>query len=284
VDDDMPDEFRLCLIGQGIAQSPSRAMQEAALLASGREGSYEVVDVAPDGLPSVLRGLRSGRWRGANVTIPYKHALAAACDRLEGDALRTSAVNTISVAADGSLVGDNTDAAGFEMGLSAQRLWPLPESRALVIGAGGAAAAVILALSRVPVTRTVVVARRIEAARALIDSLRDTVEGDVGLALWDEDYLSRQLSGADIIVNATPVGLADLPFSPGQLQPSCTVADVRYRPRPVDLVAAAHEAGLRACDGVDMLLHQGMLSFQRWTGDDPPYQAARIALEEALAG
>ena len=85
------------------------------------------------------------------------------------------------------------------------------------------------------------------------------------------------------MVNATSAGLADMPFSPARLQASCTVADVRYRPRPVDLVVAAEAAGLRSCDGVDMLLHQGMLSFRLWTGDDdPPYEAARRALSEEL--
>ena len=278
----MPDPFRLCLIGEGIADSPSQVMQEAALAASGREGSYEIVDVPAQTLPALLHDLRAGRWRGANVTIPYKYALAAACDVLEGDALRTGAVNTITVTPDGRLVGDNTDAAGFEMGLSTRRLWPLPGSRAVVLGAGGAAAAVVLALRRVPVLRTTVVARRINTARALADRLGDAVDSDIGLALWDEDYLARHVATADIIVNATSVGLADLPFTPAQLQTSCTVADVRYRPRPVDLVAASLEAGLRACDGADMLFHQGMLSFHRWTGEEPPYQAARLALDEAL--
>jgi shikimate dehydrogenase len=279
----MGDVVALCLIGQGIASSPSRPMQEAALRAIGRDGSYEIVNVDAAHLPGVLNDLRSGRWRGANVTTPYKFALAAVCDELNGDATTTGAVNTITVTDDGVLVGDNTDAAGFEMALSGRGLWPVAESRAVVLGAGGAAAAVVLALSRVPVERTTVVARRINAARSLVDRLdAGGIAGDVAVALWDEDYLERSLETADIVVNATSAGLADMPFSPAQLQASCTVADVRYRPRPVDLVAASLEAGLRGCDGADMLLHQGMLSLKRWTGEDPPYQLARLALEEAL--
>jgi shikimate dehydrogenase len=273
----------LCLIGEDIASSPSRVMQEAALHATGRQGSYEIVDVDAAGLPGVLRDLRAGRWRGANVTTPYKFAMASVCDQLEGDALTTGAVNTITVEADGRLLGDNTDAIGFEMALSGRRLWPVPGSRALVVGAGGAAAAVLLALSRVPVVRSTVVARRINAARALIDGLAaGGVVGDMAVGLWDEDYLERLVATADIVVNATSAGLAAMPFNPAGLQASCTVADVRYRPRPVDLVAASLEAGLRSCDGVDMLLHQGMLSFRRWTGDEPPYDAGRRALDNAL--
>jgi shikimate dehydrogenase len=273
----------LCLIGEGIASSPSRVMQEAALRAVGREGSYDIVNVGPAQLPGVLADLRAGRWRGANVTTPYKFALASVCDELEGDAVLAGAVNTIAVTDDGSLIGANTDAAGFQMALEGRALWPEPESRALVFGAGGAAAAVVLALTRVPVVRTTIVARRINTARSLVDRLTTGgVEGDVAVGLWDEDYLERLLEAADIVVNATAAGAADLPLTPARLRPSCTVADVRYRPRPVDLVAASLEAGLRACDGVDMLLNQGMLSFRRWTGLEPPFDAARAALEEAL--
>jgi shikimate dehydrogenase len=279
----MEDALSLCLIGQGIASSPSRAMQEAALRARGLQGSYEILNVGADQLPGVLRDLRAGRWHGANVTTPYKFALAAACDELAGDAICTGAVNTITVTADGHLLGDNTDAVGFELALSARSLWPVPDSRALVFGAGGASAAVVLALSRVPVQRTTVVGRRINAVRSLTDRLATGgVEGDIAMGLWDNDYLERLVAGADIVVNATSAGLADMPFSPAQLQASCTVADVRYRPRPVDLVAASLEAGLHGCDGADMLLNQGMLSFQRWTGQEAPYAAARRALEEAL--
>jgi shikimate dehydrogenase len=280
------ESFPLCLIGEGIASSPSRTMQEAALRATGRTGTYEITSVAAAQLPGVLHDLRSGRWRGANVTTPYKLALAAACDELAGDALLTGAVNTITVTGDGRLIGDNTDAAGFEMALGGRGLWPVAGSRALVVGAGGAASAVVLAMSRVPVERTTVVARRINAARALIDGLAaGGSTGDVAVGLWDEDYLERLVGTADIVVNATSAGLADMPFTPAGLQASCTVADVRYRPRPVDLVAAAQEAGMRACDGVDMLLHQGMLSFRRWTGDDElPYDAARRALLAELGG
>lgn len=279
----MAAPFPLCLIGESIASSPSRAMHEAALRASGREGPYDLVSVSASELPGVLHDLRSGRWRGANVTIPYKFALAAACDELEEDAQRTGAVNTISVGADGRLIGGNTDAAGFEMALSGRSLWPLPNSRAVVVGAGGAAAAVVLALSRVPAQRTTVVARRINAARELIDRVAAAgVATELVVGLWDEDYLERVVAAADIVVNATSAGLADMPFRPERLDSACIVADVRYRPRPVDLVAASLAAGLRSCDGTDMLLDQAMLSFRRWTGDDPPYAAARQALAEAL--
>jgi shikimate dehydrogenase len=276
-------QYNLCLIGEGIARSPSAAMQEAALRATGNRGSYGLVDVSAAGLPRVLRDLRSGRWHGANVTVPYKLALASACDSLEGDAARTGAVNTIVVEAGGQLIGENTDATGFEMGLNANRLLPAAGGRAVVLGAGGVAAAVVLALGRLPLARITVVSRRIASAHALIERAGDIPGCEMVVGLWDEDYLERHLAAADIVVNATPAGVSQMPFDPARLR-SCTVADVRYRPRPVDLVAAAQAAGLKSCDGVEMLLHQGMLSFQRWTRTQPPYHAARVALMEALRG
>jgi shikimate dehydrogenase len=279
----MPREFNLCLIGGDVASSPSAAMQEAALRAAGLRGRYDLIGIEAAGLPGVLHDLRARRWRGANVTIPYKIALASVCDLLEGDAQRTGAVNTIVVEAGGRLVGDNTDAHGFEMGLNAARLLPPPGHRAIVIGAGGVACAVVLALSRVPASRITVVARHVAGARALIERLGELEGCELTTGLWDEDYLERELATADIIVNATPVGLPEMPFIPARLPPSCTVADVRYRPRPVDLVDASLAAGLRSCDGFEMMLHQGMLSFHRWTGAEPPYHAARLALSEALA-
>ena len=278
----MSRAFNLCLIGEGIVDSPSAVMQEAALRASRLRGSYALLDVDAAGLPGILRDLRNGRWQGANVTVPYKLALAAACDTLKGDAEASGAVNTITVADDGRLVGDNTDATGFQMGLSAHGLLPPAGARAVVIGAGGAAAAVVLALIRMGMERVTVVSRKIASAHALIDRAGDTGGCELLVGLWDEDFLEHQLGSASIIVNATPAGLAQMPFAPPRLQSSCTVADVRYRPRPVDLVVAASAAGLRSCDGAEMLLHQGMLSFERWTGHPAPYDAARAALHEAL--
>jgi shikimate dehydrogenase len=277
----MTSGLRLCLVGRGIGGSPSPAMHEAALRACGLEGAYEVRDVAPGELPGLLAELRAGAYLGCNVTIPYKAALAAACDRLEGDAELLGVVNTITVEA-GKLIGDNTDADGFELGLSANEMWPKPGSAAIVLGAGGAAAAALLALSRAPAAHIAVAARREAAARALAATMAPVAAVDV--LPWDRIALQAAMERVDIVVNATPVGVADLPFSAHDLWMSCTVADVRYRPRPVDLVEAALQSGHRACDGLDMLLYQGLLSFTHWTGCSAPATFVRRALLAAVAG
>ena len=276
----VPGRFELGLIGSGIQHSPSPAMQRATLRARGLQGDYVVLDVTPTELAGVLERLRDGGLTGCNVTVPYKATLAAACDRLEGDAALCAAVNTVLVR-DGELIGDNTDARGFDLALAYQRLRPEADGRALVLGAGGGAAACVLALSRMRLEEVVVVSRRPEQAEELCRQ----VAPDSARPVWWHDAESLALAAreADVLVNAASIGSAELPFDLELLPPRCMVADLRYRPRPVDLVVAARARGLRAADGAEMLLFQGMLSFQRWTGADPPWHAARAALEEELA-
>ena len=275
-----PRWLQLGLIGSGIRQSPSPAMQRAALRARDLQGDYMAMDVGPAELPALLRQLREGEITGCNVTVPYKLALAAACDRLEGDAAVCQAVNTLLVE-EGELIGGIPDARGFELALTFQRLRPEPGARAIVLGAGGAAAACVLALCRMEVEEVAVVARRPEQAEELC--LRVSPSDARAVDWKDTQAVHAAAREADILVNASSAGVAEIPVPMELLPAGCVVADLRYRPRPVDLVAAAQGRGLRAADGTEMLLFQGMLSFQRWTGVDPPWHAARAALQEALA-
>jgi shikimate dehydrogenase len=255
-------------------------MQRAALRARDIQGDYTVLDVTPAELPGLLRQIREGQLAGCNVTIPYKAALATACDRLEGDAAICQAVNTLLVR-EGELIGDNTDARGFELALTYQRLRPDPGGRAMVLGAGGGAAACVLALCRMQAAEVVVVARRPEQAEDLC--LRVSPGTTRHLDWQDTAAIETAAREADMLVNAASTGVGAIPVPLDLLPSQCIVADLRYRPRPVDLVAAAQARGLRATDGGEMLLFQGMLSFQRWTGLDPPWHAARAALDEALS-
>ncbi|MFN2568526.1 MAG: shikimate dehydrogenase [Candidatus Dormibacteria bacterium] len=273
--------MRLWLIGEGISGSPSPAMQTAAMAARGIAGAYVLRQAPAAQLPALMGELRSGAARGANVTIPHKFAAAEMCDALEGDAAVLRAVNTISVEG-GRLIGDNTDARGFELALRADGLWPGPGCEAVVVGAGGGAAAVVLALSRAPAGRISVAARRPAAADEMVERL-GTVVGVTAVG-WGGAGMAAAVATAAIVINATPGGLPVLPFSVEQLAPAATVADLRYRPRPVDVVVAARAAGRRACDGLEMLLQQGMLSFRRWTGCEPPWPEARAALRDAVGG
>ena len=254
----------LWLLGQGISASPSPAMQNAALRARGLDWEYAIRDVDAEALGAALAELRDGAARGANVTIPHKRAVADACDELVGDAALTGAANTVVVSG-GRLLGHNTDALGLEEALRADGLWPAEGASVVVLGAGGAAAAAVLALGRAAPAGVTVISRRQPS-------------------LWHPSAVHDALadSASSLLINATPAGLADLPVDVAGLPATCTVVDLRYRPRPVDLVAAARARGLAATDGLGMLLHQGMLSFQLWTGVAPPWDEARNALLEAV--
>jgi shikimate dehydrogenase len=271
--------LRLCLVGQGIAGSPSAVMHQAAMLASGVEGTYVLRDLEATELDAFAAELRAGRYTGCNVTVPYKAAMAARCDRLEGDAETLGVVNTITVRG-GRLVGVTTDSDGFELALSETRMWPRQGATALVLGAGGAAAAVALALTRVPLLRLRIAARNPEAAASLARRLDGS--GDVATVTWEPDAIGREGAHASIVVNATSVGLRSLPFDPAALPAACLVADIRYQPRPVDVVSAALASGHRATDGLEMLLQQGLLSFAIWTGLSAPAGAVRSALQRAV--
>jgi shikimate dehydrogenase len=269
----------LCLVGKGISRSPSAVMHQAAMLASGVEGTYGLRDLDASDLDAFVAELRAGRYTGCNVTTPYKAAMAARCDRLDGDAEPLRVVNTISVRG-GRLVGVTTDADGFELALSEARMWPRQGATGLVLGAGGAAAAVALALTRVPLLRLRIAARNPDAAASLVERLGGS--GDIATVAWDQAAIARAGAHAAIVVNATSAGLGSLPFDPRTLPGACRVVDIRYRPRPVDVVSAALESGHSATDGLEMLLQQGLLSFAIWTGVRAPAAPVRSALLRAV--
>ena len=271
--------LRLCLVGAGISRSPSPVMHQAAMQSSGVEGTYVLRDLAPDDIDAFVAELRAGRYTGCNVTTPYKAVMAARCDRLEGDAESLGVVNTITVRG-GRLVGVTTDADGFELALSLESMWPRQGATALVLGAGGAAAAIALALTGVPLLRLRIAARRAGSAAALADRLRGS--GDIATVPWDPDAIAATCAHSSIVVNATPAGLDALPFDPRAIPRACSVVDLRYAPRPVDVVAAALETGHRASDGLEMLLHPALLSFEIWTGKVAPAVAVRNALLRAV--
>jgi shikimate dehydrogenase len=275
----MTGSWRLALLGGSVDGSPSPQMHNAMLRACGLEGEYVARSCTAAELPAILAELRDGRLNGAQVTMPHKRAVAQACDRLAGDAALTESVNTVVVDGD-ELVGHSTDATGLEAALRHDGLWPAPGGRGVVLGAGGAAAAVVLMLARAGFQEVLVAARRVTAAAEL--ARRMSTKAPVRpLALADE-RLRDAVDGAEMLVNATPAGLGGLPVDPRRLGSQVTVVDLRYRPRPVDLVEACLARGLRACDGLEMLAQQAAQSFTLWTGMKPSVEVARAALVAAV--
>lgn len=262
---------RLVLLGHPVAHSLSPRFQNAALRAAGIPLTYEALDVPPDRLAEVLATLRASRAAG-NVTLPHKRAVAAACSRLTAVAARTGAVNTFWHEQD-LLAGDNTDVAGFEA-LARHVLGTLPRGVTVALfGTGGGAAAVCAAVERWPASRVRIFGRSEAGARDLAARFAAVATAAGSLA--------GALRGADIVVNATPVGLTggDLPIALAALPGDAAVMDLAYRPGETAWVRAARAAGHRAADGLEMLIAQGADAFERWFGIAPDRGSMRAALD-----
>jgi shikimate dehydrogenase len=257
---------RLVLLGHPVAHSLSPAFQNAALRSAGIPLTYEALDVGPASFSAEFRALAGERAAG-NVTIPHKEAAARLCDRLTPLAERVGAVNTFWTDDAGALVGDNTDVGGFDAAIR-ELLGRAPENaRVALVGAGGGAAAVLAAVERWPGCRAGVWSRTYGRAEALARRFEEVARA--------EEFLAGAIREADIVVNATPIGLHsdDIPMNPALLRRRAAVVDLVYRRGETPWVRLARGRGLLAIDGLPMLVEQGALAFERWTGT-PPDRAA----------
>jgi len=251
---------RLVLLGRPLGHSLSPRFQNAALEAAELPLRYETVDIPASAIDDTLDTLASQEAAG-NVTVPHKQAVFARCDRLTPVAQRAAAVNTFWFE-HGELVGDNTDVAGLN---AAVRQLVGAEPRELTIGllgAGGAASAVLTAAEAWANCRILVHNRTRERADALCARFSSVAR------LADVDELAHD---ADLVVNATTLGLRDdsLPIDPGQLRSSAMVLDLVYRLGETAWVRLSRDRGLRALDGLTMLIEQGAAAFERWFGFPP---------------
>jgi shikimate dehydrogenase len=255
--------MRAAVIGHPVAHSRSPAMHTAAYRALGLDWEYTAVDVDPAGLPAFVASLEADGYAGVNVTVPHKQAVPPLCDEVSAEARRCGSVNTVLVR-EGRLRGETTDGRGLLWALG-----PVQPAAALVLGAGGAARAAVTALRDAGWTVRVS-ARREEAARAL----------GPGTVPWPPR------EGAALVVNATPIGQHEYTgsgtsysFPPELIEPGMVVVDLAYRgdASPTPLIEAAHERGVRAVDGLDVLVGQGILAFELFTGVPAPVEVMRAA-------
>lgn len=261
---------RLVLLGSPVHNSLSPVFQRAALAAAGIRLSYEALDVGPDRLTGVIEEIRRTNTAG-NVTRPHKIAVHDACDALTPVAQQVGAVNTFWTE-DGQLHGDNTDVEGFDV---AARVLLRNDTSALdivVLGAGGAASAVLAALEHWPHAKVAIVSRNPERATRLARRYPD-------VARVETDAV-RTVAGARLIVNATPVGQHDdlHPIAVSAIPRDTAAMDLVYRQGGTPWVRALREKGNPAQDGLPMLLEQGALSFRQWFGREPDREAMRRAL------
>lgn len=266
-----PCPRRLLLLGHPVAHSLSPRFQNAALEAAGLTSRYAVLDVMPSALAGAVSTVRENAL-GGNVTIPHKAAFTTYCDVLTPLAQRTQAVNTFWIDEQQRLVGDNTDVGGFDA-LVRDVLGELPNDALVVLlGTGGAAAAVCAATERWTRASVMVWGRTPEHSRSLA-----TRFPHVAVAPSPEAGLRR----AHIVVNATPVGMGGSDATPVEIAAvpdGAVVLDLVYRRSATPFVRGALARGLRAADGLVMLLEQGALAFERWFGIVPDRELMRRAL------
>ena len=270
---------RACVIGWPIAHSRSPLIHGHWLQALGLEGSYERVAVDPADLAGFIGRLREAGYVGGNVTLPHKEQAARSCATLSPAATRLGAVNTLWFE-DDRLIGDNTDGAGFLGALDQEAPnWSTRRELAIVLGAGGAARAVVDALLTRGFARVIVANRSPERADALVRRLRDVRCEPTGL-----QGAEAAVRRADLLVNTTSAGMAgqpDLAFAIDDLPGHAVVNDIVYVPRETALLRRAAAQGLRTVGGLGMLLHQARPGFARWFGTMPTVTAALRDVVEA---
>ncbi len=285
---------RAVLLAHPAGHSLSPAMHDAAFDALGIDARYEAWDVPPDRLATAVDRLRSQDVLGANVTVPHKAAVMAHLDAVAPGAHAIGAVNVIR--RDGArIVGENSDAEGFLRSLQEAGV-DLEDRRVALLGSGGAAHAVAWAVVNAGAARLWIVnrtpARARRLAARLAERLADAMERcDVRVSDDAEEAVA-----ADVWVNATSLGMRREGVDPDERPVSGSVlhtvgarggdavaVDLVYRPRVTPFLEDAASAGLRTVDGTGMLLHQGAVAFEAWTGRPAPLSAMRSALDAALA-
>lgn len=265
------------VLGWPLEHTMSPLIQNVAIKRLDLDWVYLAFPVPPEGLRAAVEGLRALGAIGANVTMPHKETVIEHLDDLSGDARSVGAVNTIQSVGD-KLIGHNTDVDGFTSFVTDDAGLDLTGASCLVLGAGGAARAVVRALDGLDAARVSIAARRDEQANELTALTSSAIAETVP---WDD--VGGRTPEFDLVVNSTPVGmagerlLADATFRPGQ-----AVVDLIYDPPATPLVEAARAAGAAGWGGLGMLVHQAAASLRIWSGQEPPVEAMSMAAMHAL--
>jgi shikimate dehydrogenase len=255
------------VMGWPVGHSRSPRLHGWWLEQYGIDGAYIPLAVPPDRVIDAIRALPALGLRGANVTVPHKEAALRACDRVDPVARRIGAVNTLVVAEDGTIEGRNTDAFGFMASLKAdQPGWRAETGPAVVLGAGGASRAILVALTDAGVPEI----RLLNRTPARAEQLAAELGGPIRVMPWEEREAA--LSGAALLVNTTTQGMGGQPaldLHLERLPKSALVTDIVYTPLHTPLLTAAAARGNPIVDGLGMLLHQARPGFEAWFGRVP---------------
>jgi shikimate dehydrogenase len=253
------------VLGHPVTHSRSPMIHNHWIKTHGLNGSYKAIDVAPGSLAEFLKRVRAHEFAGGNITVPLKEEAFTAVDQLTETAKSIGAVNTVYTE-NGQLWGDNTDAYGFSANLAAKAPETAAAQTALVVGAGGAARAIVKSLIDAGLSKIILLNRTQSRAEELA-----TLFGAAVQAASLDDF-TRYICDADLIVNTSSIGMAgkdDMQFDFNTAKPSALVTDIVYVPLETAFLKSARVSGLKTMDGLGMLLHQAVPGFERWFGVRP---------------
>lgn len=268
--------------GQPVAENPTQAMIEAAYRHHHLDWRYLTIEVAPDGLAAAVAGARVMGFVGFNCTIPHKVAVIEHLDGLGESASVMGAVNCV-VRRDDRLVGENTDGKGFVESL--RTLTDPAGSKVVIFGAGGAARAISVEVALAGAISITIVNRSEDRGTELVELLRDKVSVEAQFVKWDGDYSIPD--GTDVVINATSIGLfpdvdARIAVDVSGLKAGMVAADVIPNPPETRFVRDARASGCKVIDGLGMLVNQGVIGVEYWSGISPDPDVMRKALEDVF--
>ena len=259
----MTSAKKACVIGTPIAHSRSPIIHNYWLQKYGIDGVYEKLEVTPEALGAFLKRVRDGEYLGCNVTIPLKEQMFDQVDQTDEQTRALKSVNTVFLS-DGLLCGMSTDGPGFLASMTqAIPDWSASSKQVVILGAGGAARALVATFVHAGAARVIIVNRTVARAAAIASDYPEFVTVEP----WDN--LAMALRSADLLINATSLGMAGQPpldISLATLQRGAVVADIVYAPLETALLRQAAEHDFRCVDGLGMLLHQAAPGFQKWFG------------------
>ena len=273
------------VIGDPVEHSLSPCFQNAAFQHLGLDFVYVAFTVKAEELRGAIEGVRSLGFHGLNVTMPHKISIIQYLDELDEDAERVGSVNTV-LNRDGRLIGYTTDGVGALNALKNNGVDPKGK-KIVILGAGGASRSVSFALIR-EARELVILNRTVRRAERLVCDLHRLVKEDekVRSGRLTEENLKKELKDADILINATPVGMAPnedkMLVKEGHLHPNLVVFDLIYNPIETKLLRKAKMVGAKTINGLSMLIHQGAASFEIWTGLKAPIHVMMKAAEEEI--
>jgi len=279
-----PNHFLHELVGsmsQGAAGNPTVAMIEAAFAHHGLRWRYVNMEVNPNDLGQAVKGAKAMGFRGFNCSLPHKVTVIPYLDGLGESAAVMEAVNCV-VLRDEKLIGENTDGKGFLRSLIS--ICDPKGKSVVLLGAGGAARAIAVELALAGIKKLTIVNRSPARGSELVQRLRDKLTLDVDFVVWNTNYSIPP--EADIVINATSIGLYDseaaLSLDIDSLRPGLVAADVIFNPPRTKFIRDAEAHGCQVLDGLGMLVNQGIVAVEYWTGIEPDAGMMRRALEKAL--